>query len=394
VRSVGILDLELQEEFLVVDNNDVLVVEQTTGRVTVIYQNNGLQKATLAQVAGLNHALVVHEGYLYASTSTNVYRWKYNVGDRSNLGTGQIVINNVPCCHHVTRSLAFDNRAQLYVQSGSGSNVDPDSTHARINRFNITGATFPIAWSKGSLFADGLRNEVGIGWDHQGRLFGVENGVDDLYRADLGGDIHNDNPAEELNYFPEPGGKFYGYPYCWSQYKLNNTKPAGTQWVQPDFQNDGIHSDAWCQNTNNVVPPVWPFAAHMAPLDILFYYSDPNYNFYNIKDYTGVNKPVTGHVGGRTLFPTSYNGAFVAMHGSWDRTPAQGYRVDHVTLDGNGLPTASDKFFYYQGPGETGNGWHRPVGLALINTVNCPFGQCLLITSDSTGVIIAVGYYS
>ena len=92
--------------------------------------------------------------------------------------------------------------------------TDPDTTHARINRFDISSIpSGGINWNTGFVFANGLRNEVGVRFDSAGRLWGVENGVDNLYRADLGGDISNDNPAEELNYFgyPNEGGLFYGY---------------------------------------------------------------------------------------------------------------------------------------------------------------------------------------
>ena len=73
---------------------------------------------------------------------------------------------------------------------------------------------------EGEVFADGLRNEVGLGWSDATRkvLYGVENGMDNLYRADLGGDIHQDNPAEELNAFPiDQPGRHYGYPWCFSE---------------------------------------------------------------------------------------------------------------------------------------------------------------------------------
>ena len=59
---------------------------------------------------------------------------------------------------------------------------------------NIIG-DFPIDFSLGEVFADGLRNEVGLAFDAHGVLWGVENGADNLVRDDLGGDIHNDNPA-------------------------------------------------------------------------------------------------------------------------------------------------------------------------------------------------------
>ena len=65
-----------------------------------------------------------------------------------------------------------------------------------------------------AVFADGLRNEVGLAFDAGGRLWGVENSADNLRRSDLGGDIHNENPAEELNLLVDGG--FYGYPWCWT----------------------------------------------------------------------------------------------------------------------------------------------------------------------------------
>jgi glucose/arabinose dehydrogenase len=105
------------------------------------------------------------------------------------------VVNSIPtCCDHVTRAIVFDAKGRFYVQLGSGSNVDPNSDvplptprkcaiwwrptlvaiedspqatllrqHARIHRFNIT--SIPkggFNWSAGEIFADGLRNEVGL----------------------------------------------------------------------------------------------------------------------------------------------------------------------------------------------------------------------------------------
>ena len=68
--------------------------------------------------------------------------------------------------------------------------------------------------------------------------------MDDLGVADSGtrtdfGDIHSTNPSEEVNVFLESNaGKFFGYPYCWSEGPgLNGTisfaqgQGAGTQWA-------------------------------------------------------------------------------------------------------------------------------------------------------------------
>jgi len=99
---------------------------------------------------------------------------------------------------HRTRTLAFDSSGRLYVSIGSADNVDEDSFRARIRRFDLNNVTLPVDFVDGEVFADGLRNEVGLAFDRHNVLWGVENGADKLYRDDLGGDIHNDNPAEEV----------------------------------------------------------------------------------------------------------------------------------------------------------------------------------------------------
>jgi glucose/arabinose dehydrogenase len=41
----------------------------------------------------------------------------------------QVVVHGIPtCCDHVTRAIVFDGKQRFYVQLGSGSNVDPNST--------------------------------------------------------------------------------------------------------------------------------------------------------------------------------------------------------------------------------------------------------------------------
>jgi len=242
----------------VASNGDVLTVEQGRARVSVLWDANGdgqsdsTERAVIASSPGLNHAVRINGGYLYASNATHVLRWPYTAGDRSNLGAGEIVVHNIPCCHHVTRSLAFDQDNLLYVQVGSASNVDPNTLHARINRFNLDSGipTGGFGWDSGTVFVSGLRNEVGIRFDKSWNLWGVENGVDNEFRQDLGGDLHNTNPSEELNLLTE--GLFYGYPYCWSGFNVQNY-PRGTQFYQSEFS--AQFTDAWCQNLTNVVPP-------------------------------------------------------------------------------------------------------------------------------------------
>ncbi|SEU38073.1 Glucose/arabinose dehydrogenase, beta-propeller fold [Stigmatella erecta] len=345
------------------------MVERTAGRITALYDSNGdgvsdsSERATLAEASGLNHGITLHGGYLYASSATRVLRWPFTTGTRAALSGQQEVVTGIPTGGHTTRTIIFDAEGRLYVSVGSAANVDNNSTRSRIRRFTAAQVQAGnVAFTDGEVFADGLRNEVGLRFDSQGRLWGVENGRDNLNRADLGGDIHIDNPAEELNLFAE-AGRFYGYPYCFSEFLLPSGVGMGpkTQWADPGFMNDGTHSDAWCRDVNNVVPPMLAMPAHVAPLDIVF--------------YDGASFP-----------PEVVDDAFVSFHGSWNRQPAQGYEVVRVVFE-NGLPVRYEPFFEFDSASDTAAGWpHRPVGLGV-----GPNGE-LFVSSDASGQIIAIGY--
>jgi len=203
-----------------------------------------------------------------------------------------------------------------------------------------------------------MRNEVGLRFDSRGRLWGVENGCDNLFRRDLGGNIKGDNPAEEVNIFEGKG--FYGYPFCWSEGKLNNGRGPKSQWVHEDFMSVGNYTDAWCEN--NAIKPVWALQAHTAPLDILFYLN--------------------------SSFPAKYHDSvFVAEHGSWNRVDPSGYRVVFLKVE-NGVPVSEEPFLYHSGAARWPNNI-RPVGLAV---KKCSKGDCLYVSSDATGEIIEISY--
>jgi glucose/arabinose dehydrogenase len=350
-------------------NGDVLAVESGAARVILLHDANGdgqsdaTERVTLATQPGLNHGIVLGGGFLYASTPTTVYRWAYTTGARTSLGPAETVVSGIPSGGHSTRTLRLAAN-QLYVSIGSGSNLDADAARAAIRRFDLSSAipSGGLAFSSGQIFADGMRNEVGLAFDSRNRLWGVENGTDDVARPDLG-DVHEDNPAEELNLFAE-AGHFYGYPYCWSEYLLPSPvgMGPGTQWAHQSFWMDGTHTDAWCRNPANVVPPVATMPAHTAPLGIAFY--------------------------GGGSFPTAMEGgAFVALHGSWDRTIPIGYSVVYFPFTAGTPAGPMQPFFEFAGPGATGATWpHRPVDVAVGMR-----GQ-LFVTSDASNSIFWIGH--
>ncbi|EFA76023.1 predicted protein [Heterostelium album PN500] len=361
--------LSKPRQLYVASNGDVLV--STNGIITVMYDlnQNGVidsnESATLATAPGLNHAVTVTGKYLYATSPSTAYRWRYTPGNRTDLGTPEVVLNNMPSDGHVTRTLAMIDELKFYISIGSGSNVDPNSSRARVYYCDATGLTLPINFTNCVVQADGCRNEVGLRFDPTGRLWGVENGMDELSRPDLVADAHINNPCEEINLL-ESRGSFYGYPRCWSEGYLppNVSKGVGA--------NFGVlkSDDDWCFNQSNVVRPKFCMPAHTAPLDLLFWNS--------------------------TTFQPPYDkGMFVTQHGSWNRVPSSGYQVVHIQTDSNYNPVNATMTKLFGGiPGVKGDQWaFRPVSVVRLAPCGINITECLLISSDDpTGTIIAIRY--
>jgi len=286
---------------------------------------------------------------------------------------------------HTTRTLAFDSAGKwLYVSIGSLGNVDLDSFRARIRRFDISawdGQT-PLEFNEGEVFADGLRNEVGLAFDSHGDLWGVENGADRLYREDLGGSIVNDNPGEELNRFTENlAGEHWGYPYCWSEYCLSVDDGGSgvkggnnTVWAWPSFIDAG-YTDEWCRK--NTQQSVLSMPAHSAPLGMTFY----KWNDVSPQEYADL-----GCNGGFPKGMDKY--AFIAYHGSWNRSPPTGYKVVYIPFDAEGNPANMpiDLLRHGGSTAKWSNGDIRPVDVQ--------FDSCghLYVTEDGTGSVIKITY--
>jgi glucose/arabinose dehydrogenase len=205
------IDIDQARSVIATSSSSVLALERGSSSVVFFSDTDGDglpdTKRTVAEAPRLNHGLALNEGYLYASSDQFVYRWPFSDSTTfDEVGDMEIVIENINAdgtggapFGHTTRTLVFDESGRLYVSVGSASNVDPDSYRSRIRRFLLT-EDFPINFLDGEVFADGLRNEVGLAFDGSGALWGVENGADRLFRNDLGGDIHNDNPVRRLDF--------------------------------------------------------------------------------------------------------------------------------------------------------------------------------------------------
>jgi glucose/arabinose dehydrogenase len=393
-----------------------LVLERGKSAVTMIYDQNGdgiPESSQLVVVqAGLNHGIAIDPSYsfLYASTDSTVYRWPLtmdvnpnnlinqnwtsiflNLASTSSVPPEEVIVNmnaNGPddttnrAGNHVTRTLLLDELGRLYVSVGSVGNIDIDSYRSRIRRFDLTQTTttttnLPLDFTTGRVFADGVRNEVGLALDKYNVLWGVENGPDNLQRDDLGGRITNDNPGEEVHRFGPTNStdeetRHYGYPYCWTEYQLdaNVGQGRGTVWAWPSFLANGVVTDESCRTDYATAELV--VQAHSAPLGITFYH------YRNVTE-----RPAVCTTQGGGAFPQIMDGyAFVAFHGSWNRDIPTGYKVVYIPMDGQGRvqqpPTVVD-LLAHAGSGAKWPDGFRPVDVA--------FDACgrLLVSSDGSG---------
>jgi glucose/arabinose dehydrogenase len=321
-------------------------------------------------VQGGNHGIALTATHVYASSPTTVFRFPYATGDRIATGAAETVVQGIEGAGHSSRTLLVDRSNRLYVSIGSAGNVDapatpdtPSPSRAVIRRYDLSAIPaggYPAMG--GELFAAGLRNEVGLTLDSKGRMWGVENGRDNLVVG--GTDIHYDNPAEEVNLFDTGRpGRNYGYPFCWSEglWSGASAKGPGTQHLDPDMP--GAFTEARCQDTAEVVPPAFALPAHLAPLDIV--------------EYRGKG------------YPGEYAGnLFVTSHGSWNREIGQqGRTIIRLRMGSNGPTGAQDFLGQLGATGLAMGSWGiRPVSIVV------DAAGLLTFSDDAGGAIHKIGY--
>jgi len=165
--------------------------------------------------------------------------------------------------------------------------------------------------SDGVRYATGLRQMPGIAW-HDGALYTVMNNrdqLDTLWSEAFTPEDNQTRPAEPM-YRIQHGDNF-GWPFCFYDYTVNKLL------LNPEYGGDG-KTVGRCSEFKG---PVAMFPAHWAPVDLMF--------------YTG------------TMLPKKYQGgAFIAFHGSWNRSPADqdGYNVTFQPFSG-GKPSGKFEVF-------------------------------------------------
>ena len=342
-----------------------------------IYRLEGSAGDGKMQVTGFGNfpgtGMAVRNGYLYASSDEEVFRYKLDANGNV-LDPGhpeKIVTGLLSRGEHEPKAITLDYDGNLYVNIGAYSNACQvqDRTKGSPGMMpcpilDSAGGIWQFKADKpnqtygdGTRYATGLRNVVGFDWNMAtNTLFVMQHGRDqlhelfpDLYTQEQG----NELPAECM--YELHKGSNCGYPYIY--YDQFQHKKI----LAPEYGGDGKKTAG-----EDAQDPVVAFPGHMAPNGLLF--------------YTGKQ------------FPEKYrNGAFIAFHGSWNRYPQEkGYFVVFQPFK-DGKPSGDWEVFANNFAGTAdisspGKAKHRPCGLA-----QGPDGS-LYVTDDVKGSVWKISY--
>jgi glucose/arabinose dehydrogenase len=267
---------------------------------------------------------------LYVANTDAVMKYEYKEG-QTRIDAPGAKVADLPggaLNHHWTKNIiASPDGKRLYATVGSNSNAAEHGMEKEERR----AAILEIDPASGAtrLFASGLRNPNGMGWQpHDGRLWTVVN-----ERDELGSDLVPDYLTSVKD------GGFYGWPYSYYGRNVDErVKPP-----RPDL-------------VEKALVPDYALGSHVAPLGLAFY--------------------------NKTLFGEPFRGgAFIGQHGSWNRKPLSGYRVVFVPFK-DGKPSSPAPADILTGFVDAdGKAMGRPVGVAVD-------GKGALLVADDVGNVI------
>jgi len=348
-------------------NGDIFVAATDAGRIEVLRAADGAAKPsevkTFAQ--GLDRPFGIafypagpHPKWVYVANIDSVVRFPYQSGDLEARGPAETIVPSLTEDKrgHSTRDLVFTPEGRrMLVSVGSGSNVaeemtkkTPEETTAWADA-HVLGA----AWGKErdradvlsfdpdghdrQIYATGIRNCVGLA---------IHPGTKDVWCSTNERDLLGDNlPPDYVTRVSEHG--FYGWPW----YYIGANEDPRRKGERPDLAGKAIVPDVLIQ-------------AHSAPLEMTFYTARS----------------------GVSAFPAEYRGdAFVALHGSWNRSKRTGYKVVRLKLK-DGVPTGEYEDFLVGFVVDDKSVWGRPVGVTVAHD------GALLVADDGGDTVWRVAY--
>lgn len=299
------------------------------------------------------HSIEFFEGAIYAALTDRVLKLTDNNKDgfyeTRNVFIAEVGGPGSPG-GHITRTILFDRtNRKIYLSIGSKCNVckeekvveGQEPRKAVIEQYNIDGTGRRI-------FSKGVRNAVGLTLHPTtNRLWATNNG------SDWQG---NDIPPEWIDIVRDGG--FYGYPiaHSYQMYFPDYNFNTDYRGLLPITSYDS-------SLVRSMKIPAALVQAHSAPMAIEF--SNSSFD----KDFQ--------------------NGAFVAYRGSWNRSPATGYKVVYLGFDDAQDTTANYVADFLTGfltDSISGSNWARPVGLET------DFEGNLYVGSDANTTFVLIIY--
>ncbi|QCU72774.1 sorbosone dehydrogenase family protein [Luteimonas yindakuii] len=341
VRAIA-TDLGIPRQTLVLPNGDILVAEGRGGnapklkpkdviagpikaagttsvksgnRLTLLRDADGDGEYELKTVFAENlnapYGLALIGNNLYVANQDAVVRFDYQPGQTQASGEPELLtLLPSDINHHWTKAMtaSADGRF-LYVGIGSNSNITERGMTAEENRAMVW--EIDAATGMHREYATGLRNPTALAIEPTtSQLWAVVN-----ERDEIGPDLVPDYLTSVQD------GGFYGWPWAYWDGQVDDR-------VRP-------------QNPDKVaatITPDYSIGAHVASLGVDF------------------SSPVMG--------PEFAEGAFVGMHGSWNRSEPVGYKVVFVRFQ-NGRPVGQPIDFATNFRDDDGTTRGRPVGVTV-----------------------------
>jgi len=349
-------------------NGDLFIAETGRNRIRVMRTKDGADAPSENQIfaEGLQRPFGIsfyppgdQPQWIYVANNNSVVRIPYRSGDLKASGEPEVLIPKLADTTggHSTRDVVFSRDGKrMFISVGSGSNVaeqmnkkTPEEIHAweaengvgaawgpELHRAEIL-VTDPDAHQPLRAYATGVRNGVGLAVNPQ---------TGDLWVSTNERDGLGDNLVPDYVTRVREGG-YYGWPWFY----IGNHEDPRHHGERPDLAAKAIVPDVLEQS-------------HSASLQMTFYTASS----------------------GVAAFPADYRGdAFVALHGSWNRSVRTGYKVIRVLLN-HGVPTGQYDDFLTGFVVDGHSVWGRPVGVTVAHD------GALLVTEDGNGTMWRIVY--
>lgn len=310
----------------------------SANRISLLRDSDGDGKSDVKHpfiAQGLNspYGMALVGDQLYVANTDALLSFPYKHGDTAiNAAPAKVISlpSGTPNMHWTRNLVASPDGKYLYVAIGSNSNIGENGMESEAWRANIIEVN--LADKSYRIQAEGTRNPVGLAFHPtSGELWTVVN-----ERDMLGSDLVPDYLARA------EFGTSFGWPYYyWGGYE----DPRVSDEAPEDLR-------------QYMRKPDYALGAHVAPLGLAFSNSAKLGEAWN-------------------------NGAIVALHGSWNRSPPSGYKLVYVKFDARGRPLNAPPVNLLTGflsaDGKTTKGRPTDVKVAKDGSV--------LVTDDTAGII-------